>query len=454
VALALGAVLLSPSQTVGFTTLGDTLSLSQRDVRVFNNFSNAGANNNTTPDPNWPGYVGAPLAIWKSCAEWGSEAHNLNGLGDPTQLNVGSGKANFDFSWQGLATGVGGPDDNIHSELFSAGGGTLCFIETPTGDGWRTRYYSNWSWKDGPGNVTSGFDLQGLATKMHGHALGLGHSTVAGATMANNPVALGVQERSIAADDKAGVKFLYGPIDTGVKPHISHLTLASGVLYIAGTNFDVVPQNEVWFTQAGSGGSGDPVKVLGLASNGTSIVCTVPVTAGPGDVFVRRGALPGTKSLSNAMAFDPLATCDGSVTTYCTAGTTANGCAAAISGTGLPSATAASGFVLDVTGVEGAKDGLIFFGDNGRQANSWGSGTSFQCVVPPVKRTGLQTGSGTPGACDGAFSLDFNAYLTANPAKNPGLAAIVRAQCWFRDPFNTSNQTTSLSNAVEFALCE
>ena len=38
---------------------------------------------------------------------------------------------------------------------------------------------------------------------------------------------------------------------------------------------------------------------------------------------------------------------------------------------------------LMAAGVEGAKDGLFFFGTNGQQANAWGNGTSFQCVVSP-----------------------------------------------------------------------
>jgi hypothetical protein len=37
------------------------------------------------------------------------------------------------------------------------------------------------------------------------------------------------------------------------------------------------------------------------------------------------------------------------------------------------------------------------------------------------------------------------------PAKNPGAAAVVQAQLWYRDPFNTANnQATSLSDSIEF----
>jgi hypothetical protein len=140
---------------------------------------------------------------------------------------------------------------------------------------------------------------------------------------------------------------------------------------------------------------------------------------------------------------------------YCTPGTSASNCNASISATGTPSATASSGFTLDTTGVEGSKDGLYFFGSNGRQANPWGSGTSFQCVIPPVVRAGLLTGVGTSGQCDGSFSQDLNALwcpTCPNPAKNPGSGTVVQAQTWYRDPFNTSNQTTSLSDAVEFTV--
>src|SRR5688572_3753163 len=140
---------------------------------------------------------------------------------------------------------------------------------------------------------------------------------------------------------------------------------------------------------------------------------------------------------------------------YCTAGTSASGCQAQISASGLSSATAASGFHLAATGVEGQKDGLFFFGTNGRQANPWGNGTSYQCVVPPVLRAPVMAGAGTNGLCNGSFALDLNALWCPScpkPAKNPGAGATVQAQLWYRDPSSTSNQTTSMSNAVEFTV--
>ena len=67
------------------------------------------------------------------------------------------------------------------------------------------------------------------------------------------------------------------------------------------------------------------------------------------------------------------------------------------------SATAPCGFTLSATAVEGQKDGLFFFGTNGQQANPWGNGTSYQCVVPPVVRAGTLAGSGR-SACATARS--------------------------------------------------
>jgi hypothetical protein len=127
---------------------------------------------------------------------------------------------------------------------------------------------------------------------------------------------------------------------------------------------------------------------------------------------------------------------------YCTPGTSASGCQAAMSWWGTPSATAPSGFDLLAGGVEGLVDGMFFYGSSGQQANSWGNGSSF-------------AGSGTGGACDGSFAQDLNALWCPTCPKshhNPGLGAVVQAQLWYRDPQSTSNQTTSLSDALELVV--
>ena len=54
-----------------------------------------------------------------------------------------------------------------------------------------------------------------------------------------------------------------------------------------------------------------------------------------------------------------------------------------------------------------------------------------------------------------AATQDLNALWCATcpkPLHNPGAGAVVQAQLWYRDPLNTSNQTTSLSDAIEFCI--
>ena len=163
--------------------------------------------------------------------------------------------------------------------------------------------------------------------------------------------------------------------------------------------------------------------------------------------FVRATDDHGNSGVSGALQFAATAPVN-----YCTAGVSASGCQALISANGSPSASAASGFTLDTLGIEGQKDGMYYFGVSGQNANSWGNGTSYQCVMFPVSRGGLLLGTGHAGACDGSFSQDLNARWTAKPNQNPGAGAVVQAQLWYRDPQNTSNQTTSLSDAVEFVV--
>jgi hypothetical protein len=142
-------------------------------------------------------------------------------------------------------------------------------------------------------------------------------------------------------------------------------------------------------------------------------------------------------------------------TPYCTAGPSASGCQAQLAYTGAPSATASSGFVLQATSVEGSKDGLFLYGTNGRQAVPWGNTGSYQCVVAPVRRGGLLSGTGTSGQCDGSFSQDLNARWCSTcpkPAHNPGPGSLLQVQLWYRDPQNPFNRTSSFSAALEFCV--
>ncbi len=144
-----------------------------------------------------------------------------------------------------------------------------------------------------------------------------------------------------------------------------------------------------------------------------------------------------------------------SPTVYCTAGTSTNACVPSISASAQPSITFANACQIDVASLEGQKLGLIFYGvDNtGFAPNPWGTGTSFLCVKSPTQRTGTQNAGGTANQCNGAFSLDWNAYQGAHPGSlgNPFSAGDkVYVQAWYRDP--PAPKTTNLSDAVELTI--
>jgi hypothetical protein len=291
-----------PPGSAAFSLLGFSLGVEQRDVRIFNNFLDATANDNTTPDPQFPGALGATMAVWKGVVEWGSELHGTGG-GDPSQPgDLGSGGANFDVTWQGEADGPGPVNGNVISATtLDVGAQTAVFDLGPTG--WRIRFADSQTFDDGPGVNVTGVDIQGVTAHMYGHALGLGHSTTAGATMFPIAVGSAVSARSIEADDSFGLQVLYG-VRSPAKPRVTGVTIDGGLVEVEGERFAAFG-NEVWFTRTSPSTDGEPVVVSGLVSSagGTRIDLALPADAGPGDLLVR---VPGGggASLSNAYPYD------------------------------------------------------------------------------------------------------------------------------------------------------
>lgn len=446
--LGLGALLLIPAQQAGaYTTIGGSLGQTQRDFRVFNNFTDNAANNNQTPDAQFPGHQGAVMAIWKASVEWGSELHG-DGTGDPHQNGgLGSGGANFDASFQGEANSIGSSNQNIHSEISGSSGGVLAYCETPISDGWRIRYYQSWTWNDGPNtNVGNNMDLQGVACHEYGHALGLGHSGSTSATMYPSVSGSGVVQRSIASDDIAGVQSIYGA-KSGNKPRITELQIAGNTMTVIGTNFDS-SGNQVWFTQSGVGGSGTPIKVTNLSSNGTVITCTIPSNAGPGDVQVRSNGT-NNNDLSNAFPSDlqPNGGCP-SPTTFCADSPNSVGSGAQISYSNSASVSS-NNFSVSCYGLPANQFGIFFYGSN-QTAALFGDGVI--CVA---------------GGASGIFRLaplqsDFvgDVYrpidMTAAPF-NSGTGAWTAGsqwymQFWYRDPA-AGGAGFNLSNALDITVC-
>jgi hypothetical protein len=433
--LALG--LLLPARSEGFMVFGDRLDLTQRDFRIWNNFSDPEANTNLTPDPDFPGATGAELAIWKGVAEWGSQPHG-SGRTDPTQDELGSGGSNFDAFYSGLATVQGNTNGNIISQI-SGSMFIKAYTEIPIRDGWRIRFYEDpWVWNDAPDGALVGgsdaWDLQGVACHEYGHALGLDHSTVPGATMhGSSPPDGGVGMRSIEADDIAGVQSIYG-IRSATKVQIQNYELIPGGIRILGSGFHPT-NNQIWFTHSSptTGSDGTPVRVMGVPSGGggTRIFVTPPSLAGQGDLMVRR---PGRdpEDLSNAFPFDPNSPLLSAPLNYGSGKVSSAGVQASLSWDSLPSQTAGSFRLSCLTGIAGGVPAILFSGPH--RANLPALGGTLLVARPLAREQVLQ--------------LDFFGTATISVPVPAGMVGLTRYyQLWFKDP--ASSFGSGLTNAVQ-----
>lgn len=137
---------------------------------------------------------------------------------------------------------------------------------------------------------------------------------------------------------------------------------------------------------------------------------------------------------------------------FCASGVSSLGCQARLAATGSPSASFATPFDLVVSRVEAQRAGLIFYGASAATSAPWGQ-TGALCVKGPTQRTSAQLSGGNFGACDGALSLDWNAFHQLHPGAlgQPFSAGQeFAAQAWYRDP--PSAKTTQLSDALAFVL--
>ena len=412
-------------------------------MRVYNNFTDPTANDNVTPDVNFPGAIGAPLAIWKACVEWGSVLHG-NGNGDPSQLGgLGSGGANFDAAWAGEADGVGSTDANILSELAGSSGGVLAFTELPTDNGWRIRFYSGWTWADGPGvGIGAGtVDLQGVAAHEYGHALGLGHTTVPGSTMLASVTGNAVAQRSIESDDSDGIQAIYG-VASASKPRITGIAINGSTITITGLNF-AATDNEVWFTAPAPTSEllANPLIVVsGQASSGagTQISVGTPSTAGDGDILVK---IPGSgfDTVSNAWPADvnPGPACN-TPSNSCVINPNSFSPFGATMGFSGTTSIAQNNLTLVCFDIPPLKGTLFYYGRSSNGLFPFGNGT--RCIDAPLYRLRPATFSDASGVATRV--IDLNA-LPPGGDMLPGSA--MHASAYFRDPaaggaaFNTAD---------------
>jgi len=143
--------------------------------------------------------------------------------------------------------------------------------------------------------------------------------------------------------------------------------------------------------------------------------------------------------------------CTGGFSTYCTSKTNSLGCLPVITGTGTPSAGRNTApFFLRTNQALAGKAGLLFYGINGPNAAPFQGG--HLCVLPPTKRTPLQTSTATGAPpCTGVFSINFNAHIQSGTDPELNYGREVWAQWWTRDSGVASG--TSLTNGGHFTIC-
>lgn len=460
--VVLAVVLLGPTRSAraGFTTNGIKLVPSYTFYWILDNFSDPESNDNLAHDPNVPGANGAALAIRKAAIEWCSGTYG-DGSGDPTQPNLGDGGSRLDFWFGGLTSSPGGAFQSHCSALSGAGGctpGILAFSTLlPAGsvESFLMRFCdAGYVFADGPSQILPNeYDLQSVAAHEFGHLAGLGHTTPdCGDAPTMSPTILpgDVSNRSIEAEDIAGVQAVHGvqpandPVITGVSVD------GSGNLVVSGANF-FSPQTLVRLTTAYPSST-----IVGAyaapQNNGTLLTIPLPAIAASGDVVALRvDASLAPQDISAPFPFQ-LPTGTGAPTFYCTPRASSIGCVTTITTTdplAQPISGAADYSVIAVD-VHGFKPGLMFFGLSGPAAIfPWAGG--YLCMNPPLVRGLIQVSGGSgPNSCDGSFTQVVNDGGAYSPYLDQGPGFATWFQWWYREPDNGSGLLgTALSDAVE-----
>ena len=163
------------------------------------------------------------------------------------------------------------------------------------------------------------------------------------------------------------------------------------------------------------------------------------------------------QDVGNLTRFDVTIFDCGGGTTYCVAKVNSLGCTPALSATGVPSASATSGFTLSTINVINNKPGLYLYTNTGRATVPFQNGTL--CVAGPVRRSVPMNSGGNPppNDCSGNYQLDFNAFghgaLGGTPQPYLVVAGtVIDAQCWGRDNGFAFPNNSTLSNGVEWTI--
>jgi len=175
------------------------------------------------------------------------------------------------------------------------------------------------------------------------------------------------------------------------------------------------------------------------------------ITGLPGTATVSPIATTGSTLLSGNISGIASVIPSGQQIEYCAGTSSSCGSIPDLSASGVPSATASSGFVLTASGLRGGAPAALWYTISGRAALPFGNVTL--CLAGPRWAVPVRFAGGT-NQCDGQVQIDFNAYarglLGGKPASylsQPG--TVVQCQFIGRD-----NPNLLATEALEFSICD
>jgi hypothetical protein len=249
--------------------------------------------------------------------------------------------------------------------------------------------------------------------------------------------------RSLSSDDITGIQAIYGVKDPS-KPLISGASLNGAILTLGGSRFADVG-NEIWFTQSGAGGNGNPVKSLMVESSvgGTLLNIQIPSAAGSGDVLVYT-TLGDGETLSNAWPFDSQPSGCPLPLNYCDALPNSTGNASVMGAVGSQSILA-NDTVLYSTGSPMNSFGIFFYSPtNGHLP----VGDGLICLGGPFFRLPALQADAT-----GRAVLPLDLTMPPKPGGQITSGTVWHFQWWYRDsPGGPSGY--NFSDALRMPFCD
>ena len=134
---------------------------------------------------------------------------------------------------------------------------------------------------------------------------------------------------------------------------------------------------------------------------------------------------------------------------YCQGKASSSGCVAQMTTSDLNAmpVSGANDYTITVEHAEGQRPGLLFSSISGQASIPFQGGTL--CMNPPLVRGPVMFTGGTPGSCNGTFSISMaNNGATLPFGFDAGTGVRSAVQAWIRDGQLPGGSGTTLSNAV------